>query len=142
VESANDLALLMNAGALPAPVTYLEERTVGPGLGADSILAGEIASVLGLVFVVVFMVLAYGLFGAMASVALMVNLILLMAALSILQATLTLPGIAGIVLTIGMAVDANVLIFERIREEIRAGKSPFASMQARACTLFGSAHLL
>ncbi|WP_340118878.1 protein translocase subunit SecD [Pelagibius sp. 7325] len=130
VETANDLALLLRAGALPAPVTYLEERTVGPGLGADSILAGEIASVLGLVFVVVFMVLAYGLFGAMASVALMVNLILLMAALSVLQATLTLPGIAGIVLTIGMAVDANVLIFERIREEVRNGRGPVTAVDA------------
>ncbi len=130
VESANDLALLLNAGALPAPVTYLEERTVGPGLGADSILAGEIASVLGLVFVVVFMVVAYGLFGAMASVALLVNLILLMAALSVLQATLTLPGIAGIVLTIGMAVDANVLIFERIREELSNGRGPVTAVDA------------
>lgn len=129
-QSANDLALLLRAGALPAPVTYLEERTVGPGLGADSILAGEIASVLGLVFVVVFMIAIYGLLGAMASIALMVNLILLMAALSILQATLTLPGIAGIVLTIGMAVDANVLIFERVREEMRNGRGPVTAVDA------------
>ena len=129
-QSANDLALLLRAGALPAPVTYLEERTVGPGLGSDSILAGEIASVLGLVFVVVFMIAIYGLLGAMASVALMVNLILLMAALSILQATLTLPGIAGIVLTIGMAVDANVLIFERVREEMRNGRGPVTAVDA------------
>ncbi|MGF1594955.1 MAG: protein translocase subunit SecD [Kiloniellaceae bacterium] len=130
VEETNDLAVLLNAGALPAPVTYLEERTVGPGLGADSILAGEIASVLGLIFVVVFMVAIYGLFGAMAATALIINLILLMAALSVLQATLTLPGIAGIVLTIGMAVDANVLIFERIREEIGNGRGPVTAVDA------------
>ncbi|MGF1630985.1 MAG: protein translocase subunit SecD [Kiloniellaceae bacterium] len=130
VQETQDLALLLRAGALPAPVEYLEERTVGPGLGADSILAGEIASVLGLVMVVVFMVAAYGLFGVMASVALMINLILLVAALSVLQATLTLPGIAGIVLTIGMAVDANVLIFERIREESRNGRGPVTAVDA------------
>ena len=130
VQATQDLALLLRAGALPAPVEYLEERTVGPGLGADSILAGEIASVLGLIMVVVFMVGAYGLFGAMASIALMVNLILLVAALSVLQATLTLPGIAGIVLTIGMAVDANVLIFERIREELRNGRGPVTAVDA------------
>ncbi len=129
-EEAQDLALLLRAGSLPAPITYLEERTVGPGLGADSILAGEIASMLGLVFVVIFMVLIYGLFGAMASIALMINLILLMAALSVLQATLTLPGIAGIVLTIGMAVDANVLVFERIREEMRNGRGPITAVDA------------
>jgi len=129
-KEAQDLALLLRAGALPAPITYLEERTVGPGLGADSILAGEIASVLGLIFVVVFMVGAYGLFGALASAALFVNLVLLVAALSVLQATLTLPGIAGIVLTIGMAVDANVLIFERIREEMRAGRGPVTAVDA------------
>ena len=130
VEETRDLALLLRAGALPAPVSYLEERTVGPGLGADSILAGEIASVLGMIFVVVFMVAAYGLFGVMASIALTVNLILLMAALSLLQATLTLPGIAGIVLTIGMAVDANVLVFERIREELRNGRGPITAVDA------------
>ena len=130
VEETRDLALLLRAGALPIEVSYLEERTVGPGLGADSILAGEIASVLGMVFVVVFMVGAYGLFGAMASIALAVNLILLMAALSLLQATLTLPGIAGIVLTIGMAVDANVLVFERIREELRNGRGPITAVDA------------
>jgi preprotein translocase subunit SecD len=130
VQATQDLALLLRAGALPAPVEYLEERTVGPGLGADSIFAGEIASVLGLIMVVVFMVGAYGLFGAMASIALMVNLILLMAALSVLQATLTLPGIAGVVLTIGMAVDANVLIFERIREELRNGRGPVTAVDA------------
>ncbi|NIA67551.1 protein translocase subunit SecD [Pelagibius litoralis] len=130
VQEAQDLALLLRAGALPAPLSYLEERTVGPGLGADSILAGEIAAVLGLTFVVVFMAVIYGLFGMMASVALLVNLILLLAALSVLQATLTLPGIAGIVLTIGMAVDANVLIFERIREEMRNGRGPVTAVDA------------
>lgn len=130
VQSAQELALLLRAGALPAPVSYLEERTVGPGLGADSIAAGQIAAILGMVFVVVFMVGAYGLFGAMASAALVINLILIAAALSVLQATLTLPGIAGIVLTIGMAVDANVLIFERIREELSNGRGPVTAVDA------------
>jgi preprotein translocase subunit SecD len=130
VQSAQDLALLLRAGALPAPLEYLEERTVGPGLGADSIRAGEIAAVLGLIFVVIFMVAIYGLFGAMASTALLINLVLLLAALSVLQATLTLPGIAGIVLTMGMAVDANVLIFERIREEVYNGRGPVTAVDA------------
>ena len=127
---AQDLALLLRAGALPAPLTVLEERTVGPGLGADSIRAGKIASVLALVIVVVFMALAYGMFGLMADVALLLNIVLIAAALSLLQATLTLPGIAGIVLTIGMAVDANVLVFERIREEQRAGRTPISAVDA------------
>jgi protein-export membrane protein SecD len=130
VQGVQDLALLLRAGALPAPLTILEERTVGPGLGADSVRAGEIASVLGLIFVAVFMVAIYGLFGAMATLALFVNLVLIGGALSGLQATLTLPGIAGIVLTIGMAVDANVLIFERIREEARAGRGPVSAIDA------------
>ncbi len=130
VETANDLALLLRAGALPAPLTVLEERTVGPGLGADSIAAGEIAALVGFVLVVVFMALSYGRFGLMADVALVVNLILILALLSLLQATLTLPGIAGIVLTVGMAVDANVLIFERIREEVRNGRSPISAIDA------------
>lgn len=130
VETANDLALLLRAGALPAPLTVLEERTVGPGLGADSIAAGEIAALVGFVLVVVFMGLSYGRFGLMADVALVVNLILILALLSLLQATLTLPGIAGIVLTVGMAVDANVLIFERIREEVRNGRSPISAIDA------------
>jgi len=129
VAEAQDLALLLRAGALPAPLNILEERTVGPDLGADSIRAGKIASVLGFVLVIVFMALAYGLFGLAAILALITNLFLIMGALSLLQATLTLPGIAGIVLTIGMAVDANVLIFERIREELRAGKSPFNAVE-------------
>ena len=108
----------------------LEERTVGPGLGADSIAAGEAAAVLGLILVIIFMVLAYGLFGVIANIALLVNLILIVAALSVLQATLTLPGIAGIVLTIGMAVDANVLVFERMREEAKNGRPPVSAIDA------------
>ena len=143
-QSAQDLALLLRAGALPAPLTVLEERTVGPGLGADSIAAGKMASVLGLIFVIAFMFVAYGRFGAMADVALAANLILLAGALSLLQATLTLPGIAGIVLTIGMAVDANVLVFERIREEVRAGRTPISAIDAgysRAFTTIIDANL-
>lgn len=129
-ETANDLSLLLRAGALPAPLTVLEERTVGPGLGADSIAAGQIAALAGLVLVVIFMTLAYGLFGLFANVALVFNITFIFAALSVLQATLTLPGIAGIVLTIGMAVDANVLIFERIREELKIGRTPIAAIDA------------
>ena len=130
VQSANDLALLLRAGALPAPIKPLEQRSVGASLGADSIRAGEIASVGAIVLVIIFMFAAYGRFGAMADIALITNMILIMAALSILQATLTLPGIAGIVLTIGMAVDANVLIFERIREEQRNGRTPISAVDA------------
>ncbi|MHA1151366.1 MAG: protein translocase subunit SecD [Alphaproteobacteria bacterium] len=130
VQETQDLALLLRAGALPAPLTILEERSVGPGLGADSIAAGKIASLLGLALVIVFMAAIYGLFGAMANVALLVNLVLILAALSGLQATLTLPGIAGIVLTIGMAVDANVLVFERIREETHNGRGPVTAIDA------------
>jgi preprotein translocase subunit SecD len=129
VESANELAILLRAGALPAPLTVVEERTVGPDVGADSIAAGKWAGVIGLVAVMVFMLFYYGpIFGVAANVALFVNLVLIAALLSTLQATLTLPGIAGIVLTIGMAVDANVLVFERIREEARVGKSPIAAV--------------
>ncbi|MEX0698047.1 MAG: protein translocase subunit SecD [Dongiaceae bacterium] len=130
VQSAQDLALLLRAGALPAPLTVLEERTVGADLGADSIEAGKMASIIGLVLVVAAMILAYGLFGIFANIALVFNGVLLLAALSLLQATLTLPGIAGIVLTLGMAVDANVLVFERIREEMRAGRSPLTAVDA------------
>ncbi|MEM6712632.1 MAG: protein translocase subunit SecD [Pseudomonadota bacterium] len=121
-ELANDLAILLRAGALPADLTIVEERTVGPGLGADSIAAGEIAGVIGAIGVLLFMGLSYGLFGLFANVALFINISLVLAALSLLGATLTLPGIAGIVLTVGMAVDSNVLIFERIREEVRRGR--------------------
>jgi preprotein translocase subunit SecD len=130
VQEANDLAVLLRAGALPAPLKILEERSVGPDLGADSIRAGKIASIFAFLLVMVFMVLAYGLFGIVSDVALLANLFLIVGGLSVLQATLTLPGIAGIVLTIGMAVDANVLIFERIREEMRTGKTPFAAIEA------------
>ena len=129
VAGAQDLALLLRAGALPAPLDILEERSVGPDLGADSIAAGEIAGIIGIIAVAVFMILSYGLFGIIADVALAMNIFLIMAVLSVLGATLTLPGIAGIVLTIGMAVDANVLIFERIREEIRVGKSPLNAVE-------------
>ncbi|MFA5041601.1 MAG: protein translocase subunit SecD [Bdellovibrionales bacterium] len=129
-QSAQDLALLLRAGALPAPIKVLEERTVGPGLGADSISAGATASVIGLGLVVVFFTFAYGLFGIFANIALLFNIALIFAVLSILQATLTLPGIAGIVLTIGTAFDANVLVFERIREEIRLGRSVIGSIDA------------
>lgn len=129
-QETQDLALLLRAGALPAPLTILEERTVGPSLGADSIQAGKVAGVIAFILVTVFMVLAYGFFGLMADVGLVINLVLIAAALSVLQATLTLPGIAGVVLTIGMAVDANVLIFERIREELRAGRTPLNAIDA------------
>jgi len=138
VQSANDLALLLRAGALPAPLTVLEERTVGPGLGADSIHAGALASVVGVVLVVVFMVLFYGLFGIFADIALFFNLCIMLAGLTLLGATLTLPGIAGIALTMGMAVDANVLIYERIREEVRGGRSLISSLQAGFERAFGT----
>src|SRR5437660_3849261 len=138
VQSANDLALLLRAGALPAPITILEERTVGPDLGADSIHAGAVASIVGVVLVVVFMILFYGLFGVFADIALMFNLSLMLGALSLLGATLTLPGIAGIALTMGMAVDANVLIYERIREELRGGRSMLSSLEAGFTRAFGT----
>jgi preprotein translocase subunit SecD len=129
-QDVQDLSLLLRAGALPAPLTVLEERSVGPGLGADSIAAGKLASLIGLVAVIVFMIACYGLFGVFSVIALLANLVMIVAALSILQATLTLPGIAGIVLTIGMAVDANVLIFERIREELRNGRTPATAIDS------------
>ena len=129
-QSANDLAVLLRAGALPAPLTVIEERTVGPDLGADAIRAGIYSILVGFVLVVTYMALAYGLFGLMANVALVFNLILTLAVLSLLQATLTLPGLAGILLTLGMSVDANILINERIREETRKGKAPFSAMEA------------
>ncbi len=129
-QSAGDLATLLRAGALPAPLVILEERSVGPGLGADSVRAGKIASVLAFILVMIFMLAAYGKFGLAADAALLINMMLLAAGLSALQANLTLPGIAGIILTVGMAVDANVLIFERIREEMALGKTPFAAVDA------------
>ncbi|WP_334128978.1 protein translocase subunit SecD [Sneathiella sp.] len=130
VAGAQDLALLLRAGALPAPLSIVEERTVGPDLGADSIKAGELAGIIGIVAVAIFMVAYYGLFGLFANIALAMNIFIIMAVLSVIGATLTLPGIAGIVLTIGMAVDANVLIFERIREELRVGKTPFNAIES------------
>ncbi|MCG5515377.1 MULTISPECIES: protein translocase subunit SecD [Ectothiorhodospira] len=127
---AHNLALLLRAGALAAPMSIVEERTVGPSLGQDNIERGFNSVVIGFVLVLIFMALYYRAFGLVANVALALNLVLIVAILSMLQATLTLPGIAGIVLTVGMAVDANVLIFERIREELRNGNSPQASIQA------------
>jgi preprotein translocase subunit SecD len=137
-ESANDLALLLRAGALPAPLKVIEERSVGPSLGADSIRSGTIASVVGIALVISFMVIFYGLFGMFANIAMLVNAFMTIALLAMFQATLTLPGIAGIVLTVGMAVDANVLIYERIREEIRNGKSPFAAVEDGFRIAFGT----
>lgn len=128
-ESASDLAVLLRAGALPATLDIIEERTVGPSLGADSINAGVTAGLIGTFGVVVFMLAAYGTFGLFANIALVINVGMILAALSTLGATLTLPGIAGIVLTIGMAVDSNVLIFERIREEFAAGRSPYQAIE-------------
>ncbi len=129
-ESATDLAVLLRAGALPASLEIIEERSVGPSLGADSIAAGQIAGIVGSLAVVVFMVVAYGLFGVFATISLAVNIAVLLGVMSILGATLTLPGIAGIVLTVGMAVDANVLIYERMREERAAGRSVVQALEA------------
>jgi len=130
VQQANDLAILLRAGALPAPLTIIEERTVGPGLGQDSIEAGELASYVGAILVIVFMLLTYRLFGFFANVAVLINVAMIFGILSLLNATLTLPGIAGVVLTVGIAVDSNVLIYERIREELRAGRSPISAIDA------------
>jgi len=129
-DTAHDLALVLRAGALPASIKYLEERTVGPSLGADSIRHGVQASVLSLLVVMIFMVFYYRLSGVNAVLALILNLIILLAALALFGAVLTLPGIAGVILTIGMGVDSNVLVFERIREEIRNGKSSAAAVEA------------
>ena len=144
ISGAQDLALLLRAGALPAPLSILEERSVGPGLGADSIAAGKVASIVGLILVIIFMIISYGVFGFFADIALFVNMVLILGSLSLLQATLTLPGIAGIVLTIGMAVDANVLVFERIREEVRGGRTPISAIDSgysRAITTIIDANL-
>lgn len=124
IEESTNLAILLRAGALPAGLDFLEERTIGPELGQDSIDAGKIATIVAFVAVLVFMALSYGLFGVFANIALILNVALIFGFLSLIGATLTLPGIAGIVLTVGMAVDANVLIFERIREEIKSGRGP------------------
>ena len=121
LQGAKDLAVLLRSGALPAPLTVIEERTVGAGLGADTIASGKIGSAVGVLFIVVFMILVYGLFGLFADIVLLVNLAMIVGVSAVLGATLTLPGIAGIVLTLGMAVDANILPYERIRDEVRAG---------------------
>ena len=128
---ARNLALLLRAGALAAPMSIIEERTVGPSLGQQNIDQGKFSVILGMILVMIFMVIYYRVFGIVADIALAVNLLLIIAILSMIPgATLTLPGIAGIVLTVGMAVDANVLIFERIREELRNGNSPQASIHS------------
>ena len=129
-QSATDLALLLRSGALPAPLNVIEERTVGPDLGEDSIKAGTISLIIGFAFVIFFMFFKYRFLGLIANVALIVNLIILLGILTILEATLTLPGIAGIILTVGMAVDANVLIFERIKEEMKSEESSIHSFDA------------
>ncbi|MCY1125893.1 protein translocase subunit SecD [Frigidibacter sp. RF13] len=129
VEEATNLAVLLRAGALPAEMTFLEERTVGPELGQDSIDAGKIAAAVGYTAVILYMIASYGLFGVLASVALAINMAMIFAIFSLIGSTLTLPGIAAVVLTMGMAVDANVLIFERIREELRGGKGPTRAIE-------------
>jgi len=130
VQQANELALLLRAGALPAPLTVIEERTVGPGLGQDSIEKGELAAYIGSIMVIVFMLVTYRLFGVFANVAVAINVAMIFGVLSLLNATLTLPGIAGIVLTVGIAVDSNVLIYERIREELRGGRNAISAIDA------------
>jgi preprotein translocase subunit SecD len=130
VQQANDLAILLRAGALPAPLTIIEERTVGPGLGQDSIEKGELAAYVGSIMVIVFMLVTYRLFGVFANVAVAINVAMIFGVLSLLNATLTLPGIAGIVLTVGIAVDSNVLIYERIREELRGGRTAISAIDA------------
>ena len=130
VESANNLAILLRAGALPAKLTPIEQRVVGPGLGQDSITKGKYASAVGAILVILFMLVTYGLFGLFANVAVAVNVGMIFGVLSLLNATLTLPGIAGIVLTVGIAVDSNVLIYERIREEVRGGRSAISAIDA------------
>lgn len=129
-DEVNDMVLMLRSGALPAPMKYLEERTIGPSLGADSIRKGLYACITGLIFVLIFMLIFYKGAGINSNVALILNIIILMGILSYFKATLTLPGIAGVILTIGMAVDANVLIFERIKEDIRFGKSPKSAIES------------
>jgi preprotein translocase subunit SecD len=137
-QSANDLAVLLRAGALPAPLKIIEERSVGPDLGADSIRQGVYAAIFGLALVGFYMVGAYGLFGLFADIALVFNLIITIAVLSLIQATLTLPGIAGLLLSVGMSVDANILVNERIREESRAGRTPYAALESGFHRAFGT----
>ena len=129
VQESSDLSILLRAGALPAPMRFEEERTIGPELGQDSIDAGKIACMIAFAAILLFMFLSYGLFGLFANIALIINVSLLFGLLSIIGATLTLPGIAGIVLTVGMAVDANVLIFERIKEELKVAKTPYRAIE-------------
>jgi preprotein translocase subunit SecD len=124
MDEARDLAIVLRAGALPAPVKILEQRTVGPSLGQDSINKGFIACLVGMIGIMIFMGLYYRMSGLIATLALLLNILLILASLALFKATLTLPGIAGMILTVGMAVDSNVLIFERIREETRHGKTP------------------
>jgi len=138
VEEAEDLALILRAGALPAEIVYLEERTVGPSLGHDSVVRGVRAAVAGLLAVMLFMLVYYKLSGLNANLALVINLMILMGAMAYFGATLTLPGIAGVILTIGMAVDANVLIFERIREELRVGKTVRSAIETGFSRAFGT----
>jgi protein-export membrane protein SecD len=137
-QQATDLALLLRAGALPAPLNIVEEQSVGPELGADAIRAGALSLLVGFIFVLIFMAVFYGLFGWFANVALVFNLVIMLAILSVMGATLTLPGMAGILLTLGMAVDANVLINERVREEVKAGRKPLAALEAGYKRAYGT----
>jgi preprotein translocase subunit SecD/SecD/SecF fusion protein len=137
-QQATDLALLLRAGALPAPLNIVEEQSVGPELGADAIRAGALSLLVGFILVLVFMAVFYGLFGWFANIALVMNLFIMLAILSVLGATLTLPGMAGILLTLGMAVDANVLINERVREEVRNGRKPLAALEAGYKRAYGT----
>lgn len=137
-DTANDLALLLRAGALPAPLKIIEERSVGPSLGADSIDAGAKASIIGIALVVIFMIIFYGVFGLFADIAMIINAFMTLSLLALFEATLTLPGIAGIVLTVGMAVDANVLIYERMREEARSGKPVHSAIENGFRLAFGT----
>jgi preprotein translocase subunit SecD len=137
IDEAKDIAIVLRAGALPAPVDIIEERVVGPSLGADSVRKGTQSVVIGLIIVLIFMLIYYRTSGIIADFALIWNIVLVLAVLASLQATLTLPGIAGLILTVGMSIDANVIIFERIREELRKGKTPRAAVDggyARALT--------
>lgn len=138
ISSANDLALMLRAGALPAPLKVIEERTIGPNLGADSIESGKKAGFIGFLGVIIFMIWSYGILGIFANIALILSLLYILAMLSLFQATLTLPGIAGIILTIGMAVDANVLIYERIREELRKNASNLFAIKQGFETAFST----
>jgi preprotein translocase subunit SecD len=137
-KEAQDLSLLLRAGALPAPVTFLEERTVGPDLGSDSIQAGTIACIIGYLLIVILMIAAYGVFGIVANIALLLNLAFTLAIMAAFGATLTLPGIAGMVLGLAMAVDANVLIYERMREEADRGRSVFPAVDAAFQRAYGT----